>query len=105
MRCFANHNVTILPTKHINRELSLGSAPLADAKALVIKYPVMSLGLALAITELLFAHLIPSAILDFLRHSTAKCILVQEALASLTFEDSMKHYWAPSIYAFFSNFY
>jgi hypothetical protein len=66
MRCFTNHRVTILPTRYANRKLLLGSAPLADAKALVIKYPVMSLVLALAITELLFAHLIPSAILDFL---------------------------------------
>jgi len=77
VRCLANHNVAILPTKY-NRKLLLGSTLLADSKAFVIKNPVMSLVLALAITHLLFACLIPSATLDLLRYSIAKCIMVQE---------------------------
>ena len=55
-----------MPTKYTYRKLLLGSTLLAEAKALVIKNPVMSLALALAITELLFAYLsIPSAIPSF----------------------------------------
>jgi hypothetical protein len=61
MGVLLKEKIQIMPTKYTYRKLLLGSTPLADAEALVIKYPVMRCPFACVTVRCfaLFGHLSP----------------------------------------------